>query len=215
MLFRAGPKGPKGAKGGQRGPKGGQRGAALNFGRLRQPFKAKASAFAASALGPGWMQRKFRGLAHGKALPLKYGIERPACMAMEHLFDSTGSTLQCSKRQDVCLGVLNRDDFTEVNAVDQAIFFEKFKSKTFKIQLLNFCVDQFGYTILSLAASNGMVNVCKAVLDHPEFTQVNSKDRRFSADTEISSNTRNRRIAEGTAATYSQILRVATLRVMG
>ncbi|CAJ1460808.1 unnamed protein product [Effrenium voratum] len=100
------------------------------------------------------MQRKFRGLAHGKALPLKYGIERPACMAMEHLFDSTGSTLQCSKRQDVCLGILNRDDFTEVNAV-----------------------DQFGYTILSLAASNGMVNVCKAVLDHPEFTQVNSKDK--------------------------------------
>ncbi len=35
---------------------------------------------------------------------------------------------------------------------------------------------QFGYTILSLAASNGMVGVCKAVLDHPEFTQVNSKD---------------------------------------
>ncbi|CAJ1412750.1 unnamed protein product [Effrenium voratum] len=57
-------------------------------------------------------------------------------------------------RGDVCLGILNRDDFTEVNAV-----------------------DQFGYTILSLAASNGMVNVCKAVLDHPEFTQVNSKDK--------------------------------------
>ncbi|CAJ1380511.1 unnamed protein product [Effrenium voratum] len=56
--------------------------------------------------------------------------------------------------EDVCLGILNRDDFTEVNAV-----------------------DQFGYTILSLAASNGMVNVCKAVLDHPEFTQVNSKDK--------------------------------------
>lgn len=57
-------------------------------------------------------------------------------------------------RQDICLSILNRDDFTEVNAV-----------------------DQFGYTILSLAASNGMVSVCKAVLEHPEFTQVNSKDK--------------------------------------
>ncbi|CAE7307466.1 pgk-1 [Symbiodinium necroappetens] len=56
--------------------------------------------------------------------------------------------------EDICLSILNRDDFTEVNAV-----------------------DQFGYTILSLAASNGMVSVCKAVLEHPEFTQVNSKDK--------------------------------------
>eukprot|EP00435_Cladocopium_sp_Y103_P067287 s972_g29.t2 len=37
-------------------------------------------------------------------------------------------------------------------------------------------LESFGYTILSLAASNGMVAVCKAILDHPEFTQVNSKD---------------------------------------
>lgn len=56
--------------------------------------------------------------------------------------------------EDICLNILNRDDFTEVNAI-----------------------DQFGYTILSLAASNGMVAVCKAILDHPEFTQVNSKDK--------------------------------------
>lgn len=56
--------------------------------------------------------------------------------------------------EDISLNILNRDDFTEVNAI-----------------------DQFGYTILSLAASNGMVGVCKAVLDHPEFTQVNSKDK--------------------------------------
>jgi len=56
--------------------------------------------------------------------------------------------------EDISLNILNRDDFTEVNAI-----------------------DQFGYTILSLAASNGMIGVCKAVLDHPEFTQVNSKDK--------------------------------------
>eukprot|EP00913_Durusdinium_trenchii_P033809 g31648.t1 len=74
------------------------------------------------------------------------------CRAMGlALFDEAMSA-SCL-RQDICLSILNRDDFTEVNAI-----------------------DQFGYTILSLAASNSMVGVCKAILDHPEFTQVNSKD---------------------------------------
>lgn len=56
--------------------------------------------------------------------------------------------------QDLCVAMLKRSDFTEVN-----------------------CVDGFGYTLLILGASKGMSELCKAVLEREDFTLVNAKDK--------------------------------------
>lgn len=56
--------------------------------------------------------------------------------------------------EDLTLSILNHESFREVDAV-----------------------DEFGNTLLMLAASKGQTNLCKAILARSDFTVINNKDK--------------------------------------